>query len=358
MSLSLVIRHDAPALDFAAAIPEGAITALVGPSGSGKTSLLRVVAGLLKPREAHVALGARCGTNSATARACIAPPANVPSASCRSTTGCFHLSVLGNVETALLHLPRKARLLRARECLQLAQVAELESRLPRQLSGGQKQRVALARAIAREPRLLLLDEPFSAVDRATRKQLYVELRHLHARLAMTVLLVTHDLAEAAQLASHLVLLDAGRPVQAGPATQVLTRPANETAARLLDIPNVFAASLERADGVARLVWGPHVLRLAEVPSAAGGACRFAVLAENVLLVRPDKPRDERLENTLPAVVAEVMELGAESRVWLVPEGLPTTRLEMRLPTRSLTRHRVTAGSHVEVCLRSADIVLL
>lgn len=359
MSLSLVIRHDAPALDFAAAIPEGAITALVGPSGSGKTSLLRVVAGLLKPREAHVALGGEVWDELSNGQGVHRPTRERSIGLVPQHYGLFpHLSVLGNVETALLHLPRKARLLRARECLQLAQVAELESRLPRQLSGGQKQRVALARAIAREPRLLLLDEPFSAVDRATRKQLYVELRHLHARLAMTVLLVTHDLAEAAQLASHLVLLDAGRPVQAGPATQVLTRPANETAARLLDIPNVFAASLERADGVARLVWGPHVLRLAEVPSAAGGACRFAVLAENVLLVRPDKPRDERLENTLPAVVAEVMELGAESRVWLVPEGLPTTRLEMRLPTRSLTRHRVTAGSHVEVCLRSADIVLL
>jgi molybdate transport system ATP-binding protein len=352
MSLHLAIRHDGPVLDFSAELPEGAITALVGPSGSGKTSLLRAVAGLLKPRQARIALGGEVWDDEQAHR----PTRERSIGLVPQHYGLFpHLSVLGNVETSLLNLPRDERTNRARACLRLAQVADLEARLPRQLSGGQKQRVALARAIARRPRVLLLDEPFAAVDRATRKQLYVELRHLHAQLGMIVLLVTHDLDEAAQLASHLVLIDAGRPVQSGPTPEVLTRPANETAARLLDIPNIFEGRID-ADG--RLAWGPHSLRLPRAAALVPGARRFAVLPENILLVRPDKPWDGHLENPLPATVAEIMELGAEALVWLVPDGLPDARLQMRLPGRALARYRLAAGARVEVCLRGADIVVL
>lgn len=233
MSLVIEVRHDAPCLDFAAELPEGEITALAGPSGSGKTSLLRAIAGLLRPCHARIALS---GTIWDDARNHL-PTRHRPIGFVPQHYGLFpHLTALGNVETSILALPPPARRARALECLDAAHVADCADRRPRQLSGGQKQRVAIARAIAREPKLLLLDEPFSAVDRATRKSLYVELRQLHARRPMTVLLVTHDLDEAVQLAPHLVLIDAGRKVQTGPTADVLTCPANETAARLLDIP--------------------------------------------------------------------------------------------------------------------------
>ena len=358
MSLTLELRHDGPPLDFSAEIPEGRITALVGPSGSGKTSILRAIAGLLRARHARIALGGDVWDDARTHRRTRERSIGlVP-----QHHGLFpHMAVLRNVETAVTYLPAPERRAQAQRCIALAHVEGLEARYPHSLSGGQKQRVALARAIARQPKLLLLDEPFSAVDRSTRKRLYVELRRLHERLQTTVLLVTHDLDEAAQLASHLCLLRHGRLLQAGPLSEVLTHPRCEQAARLLDIPNVFEARADAAPSGRGLLlrWGPHTLRAAgDLPTGAGPELRWAVLPTNVLLALPGKPWGSHLENPLPALVEEVVELGTEAVVWLQPVGLPGTRVQMRLPVRAVRRHAVTAGREVTFCLRPADIIPL
>jgi molybdate transport system ATP-binding protein len=159
----------------------------------------------------------------------------------------------------------------------------------------------------------------------------------------------------------LILLRHGRQIQAGPTSEVLTRPCCEEAARLLDIPNIFEAEPEPATSgrSLRLRWGPHTLRsVGAPPSIICGALKFAVLPQNVLLARHDKPWSSDLENPVPAVVDEVIELGGESLVWLRPQGLPTVRLLMRLPERALRRHKVAVGAEATVCLRATDIILL
>lgn len=354
MNLELEFHHDEPRLDFRATLPQGRITALVGPSGSGKTSVLRAIAGLLRPDRATVKIAGDVWDDAHVHL----PTQQRSLGFVPQHYGLFpHLTARGNVETALLVLPETERKSRALAYLEAAHVADCAERRPRQLSGGQKQRVALARAIAREPKLLLLDEPFSAVDRATRKSLYVELRQMHASRPTTMVLVTHDLDEAAQLASHLVLLDAGRVVQAGPTDEVLTHPASESAARLLDIPNIFSGEMEHVEGHPRLRWGPHRLAIGKGEHSEK-SCRFAVLPQNVLLVRPDKPWGSHLENPIDGQIVDILQLGPEAVVWIEPAGLPSERLQMRLPARALKRYAMTAGDAVQFSLRVTDLVML
>jgi molybdate transport system ATP-binding protein len=360
VSLALDLRDDVPALDFSAEIPAQRITALVGPSGSGKTSILRVIAGLLALRHERVSFAGEIWSDHA--RGLHIPTRLRPIGMVAQHYALFpHLTVLGNVEMALSHLPRAECTRQAIRCLGLAQISELDERYPHELSGGQRQRAALARALARRPKVLLLDEPFSAVDRNTRKRLHVELRRLHGKLNVTIVLVTHDLDEAAQLASYICLVRHGRLLQTGAISEVLSRPRCEEAARLLDIPNIFEAHIEGAvsGGSFKLRWGPHTLHTTGSPPLGSGArLRWAILPSNVLFVRPGKPWSSHLENPIPVSVAETVELGGETIVWLRPDGMSKIRLQMRLPTRAIRRYGVAPGKNVIVCLRAEDVIPL
>ncbi|CAG0973719.1 sulfate transport system ATP-binding protein [Burkholderiales bacterium] len=358
MNLSLAIGHDAPPLDLDVVLPAGEIVAVVGPSGSGKTSLLRAVAGLMRPRRGRIALDGDVWLDAA--RGVSKPTRERPIGYVSQHYGLFpHLSALANVACSLTHLPPRERHARARACLELAHVAGLDDRLPRELSGGQQQRVAMARALAREPRLLLLDEPFSSVDRSTRKRLYVELKRLHAELAATVLLVTHDLDEAALLATHLCLIQRGRIVQHGAAGDVLTRPSTVAAARLLDLPNLFTGTVEGGGAGSRLRWGPHVL---EAPAAAafapGADVAWTILPTRVLLHRVDRPSRGESENPVGATIADLVTLGDDVIARLVPDGLPDDRLHLKVSLHVARRNGLAPGRAVAVSLLADAIVPL
>lgn len=213
----------------------GELLALVGPSGSGKSTILRAIAGLYRPHQGRVSCNGSTWLD--TGSRIDTPPHRRSVGFVFQNYALFpHMTALDNVKAALAHRPANERIDRARALLRLVHLEGLESRRPAALSGGQQQRVAVARALARDPGVLLLDEPFSAVDRRTRRGLHRELRELRAAVSMPIVLVTHDLDEAADLADLLCVLDRGETLQIGTASEVLAAPASGRVREALDLP--------------------------------------------------------------------------------------------------------------------------
>ena len=233
LAISLTMTAPVPiAVDFVCA--PGELVALIGPSGAGKTTILRAIAGLNRSAAGRITCNGETWLDSAAGIRL--PPHRRRVGLVFQSYALFpHLSALGNVIAALGHRPRGERADRARELLGLVHLDGLEARRPAELSGGQQQRVALARALAREPMALLLDEPFSAVDRRTRRRLRDELAELRASVRAPIILVTHDLDEAAMLADRLVVIDHGELLQQGPAATVLAAPASDRVRAALDL---------------------------------------------------------------------------------------------------------------------------
>src|SRR6476659_7448223 len=206
--------------DVSVAVPDRSLTALLGPSGGGKSTLLRVLAGLDRPDAGAVRIAG-------------ADVTGVPARE-RGIGFVFqhyaafrHLTVEDNIGFALAvrRRPKKEVKARVEELLALVRLDGLAGRYPAQLSGGQRQRMVLARALAAEPRVLLLDEPFGALDAAIRAELREWLRRLHAQVPVTTIVVTHDQDEALELADQIVLLNRGRVEQAGTPGELYDRPA-------------------------------------------------------------------------------------------------------------------------------------
>jgi sulfate/thiosulfate transport system ATP-binding protein len=208
--------------DVSLEVPTGSLTALLGPSGSGKSTLLRVVAGLERPDTGEVLIAEEDVTSEAPQR--------------RGVGFVFqhyaafkHMTVYENVAFGLRirHRPRAEIWERVGELLRLVQLEGFASRYPAQLSGGQRQRMGLARALAVDPKVLLLDEPFGALDARVRKELRAWLRRLHDETHTTTVIVTHDQEEAMEVADRIALMNEGRIEQVGTPRELYERPANE-----------------------------------------------------------------------------------------------------------------------------------
>ena len=223
--LSVSLRQSGPIpLDVAFTCAPGEVLGLVGPSGAGKTTVLRAIAGLYRTRTGHVRVDGTDWFDSETE--VFQPPHRRRVGLVFQEHALFpHLSAIANVAVALNDHPRAERRSRAMALLSRVHLDGLESRKPAELSGGQRQRVAIARALARDPQVLLLDEPFSAVDRRTRVHLQVEIVALRKDLAIPMLLVTHDVDEVARLADRLCIMDQGRVCLIGRPDEVLAQPA-------------------------------------------------------------------------------------------------------------------------------------
>ena len=358
--LRVRLRNPAPiALDMELACAPGEVAALVGPSGSGKSSVLRAIAGLWRPAAGEV----RCGGElwySREAGVCLPPRVRRIGMVFQHYALFPHLCAQDNIIEALGELPRARRAARARELLDRVRLAGLELRRPAQLSGGQQQRVAVARALARDPNALLLDEPFSAVDRGTRERLYQELAQLRRALDMPVVLVTHDLEEALLLADRITILHHGRSLQSGAPHEVLAHPADVTVARLVGLKNIFSGELVEHRAGRSLVrcWG-RVLEARLQPEFAPGArLSWVIPPEGVILHRRERASRGERENPVSGVVASAVVLGGNVAIRLALDAPGELPLAFSVPIHVARRNGIAPGAAIRVSLLAEHIHLM
>ncbi len=324
----------------------GELLALVGPSGSGKTSALRAIAGLLKIASGKITLNSDTWLD--TENAVNVPAEQRPIGFVFQHYALFpHLSALDNVKLAL---PRNEAPDNALQLFADMQLDGLASRRPHELSGGQRQRVALARALARRPKLLLLDEPFSAVDQPTRHALYDELIKLRETVRLPIVMVTHDLREARVLADRMCILERGETLQDGTPERVLSRPRNARVAALVGLRDIHSGVfLKASDGApnGRLRWGVAVdgVELQTVDKGRlddGAAVRWVIAGEHVQLNRlhPDRP------NVIPCTVNRLRQLGEITTLVCQLNIRPNALLNLDVTTRQVHQWGIESGSIV------------
>jgi len=339
---------------------KGELVALVGPSGSGKTTVLRAIAGLDRRTLGVVRCDGETWLDSAAGIA-LAPQ--------RRRTGFLfqdyalfpHLDTLANVTAALGHLPRAAREGRARELLANVHLAGLEKRRPAQLSGGQRQRVALARALARDPAVLLLDEPFSAVDQVTRRRLQRELATLRERIDIPTLLVTHDLEEASLLADRLYAVHRGRTLQNAAPTLLRTRPRNLQVARLMDLGNLFEGVVIEQRPAAGITFldtlGTRVEARHTADFQVGERILWVIPPASVVMHRRRQPSRGERENPLHGAIATLTTLGDNTEITLRLPGVEHP-LRFSVSSHVAERNELAEGVELGVSLIAAGIHLM
>jgi molybdate transport system ATP-binding protein len=348
-------------LDVAISCAPGELVALVGPSGSGKTSVLRAIAGLLSPADGAVTVGG--ATWFASADRINLPPQRRSVGLVFQDYALFpHLTALETVALAVAAASEAEKRERARALLGRVNLEGFEERLPSALSGGQRQRVALARALAREPKVLLMDEPFSAVDQATRERLKRELVTLRRLLSIPILLVTHDIEEAVTLADRIAVLYRGKLLMTGTPDEVRLRPTSGPVARLMGQTNLFEGTvLEPATEAVRgwLSWRGARLEVARTGGFAAGA-RVAWLAptDHVLLHRRGRPVGSELVNPVRGTVVSMVTLGERTAVTLRVSDAPDALLNLNVSTRTVRSGDLVPDAETVVSLLPDGIHLM
>ena len=314
-------------------VPNGELVALLGPSGSGKTTLLRIIAGLEVADDGSV----------------LHHEEDVTSRSPRDRKVGFvfqhyalfrHMTIAENIGYGLRvrGVPKAERMQRVNELLQLIRLDNFGARYPSQLSGGQRQRVALARALAARPAVLLLDEPFGALDAKVRQELRQWLRRLHEEIHVTSVFVTHDQEEAFEVADRVVVMNQGKIEQVGAPAEVFEHPANAFVMDFLGNVNVFRGSVEG---------GKTIIRPSEAPPSDSE--RTAAAGAEVY-VRPHELAIEHQRNGEAAIEAKVVHVN--------PTG-SRTKIELRaVEFDQMIMAELTSERYAELRLKAGDVVFV
>ena len=317
-------------------IKAGELVALLGPSGCGKTTLLRIIAGFIAQTSGKVVVGGR--------RIDELPPAARGVGIVFQNYALFpHMTVAENVGYGLAArgTDKAAALKRTTEMLDMVQMAHLADRLTKQLSGGQQQRVALARALAIEPRVLLLDEPFSALDNSLRLDMQIEIKRIQRAAGTTAIIVTHDQEEALSMADRVAVLNQGTLEQFAPPSEVYDTPATYFVNQFVGTANVLPASLESLDGdhaLLRLEDGGQLLARKPIGLALGAAVVACIRPENLRLCEIGDGVQGTVELGMPLGATIVHEIRTAN-------GLRIKLSEPRMPGT------VPRAAGVQVCVK-------
>jgi putative spermidine/putrescine transport system ATP-binding protein len=309
--------HTAYAVDHVdLTVPDGKLVCFLGPSGCGKTTLLRIIAGLETPSSGTVAFAGRDLTHV---------PAN------RRDFGMVfqslalfpHMTVAENIAypLRLRRIEKSAQEKRVAELLELIQLPHMANRPVTQLSGGQRQRVAIARAIASSPKLLLLDEPLSALDAKLREAMQVEIRLLQQRLGITTIMVTHDQREAMTMADEIVVMEKGRIAQVGRPLDIYRDPVNEFVADFIGLGNILPVTFDGSDRIG--LPGGQQITVNTAPRAPAEASdiRLLIRPEDIC-VRPITPNPR--PNIVAGTVTFIRDVGASLEATIDCAGFTLT----------------------------------
>jgi putative spermidine/putrescine transport system ATP-binding protein len=326
-------------------IASGSFLTLLGPSGSGKTTLLMVLAGFIRPDSGRICFGDTDVT--------LTPPHKRDVGMVFQNYALFpHMTVAGNLAYPLkLRRVGRAEIEdRVRRALDMVQLSKLGDRQVTQLSGGQRQRVALARAIIFEPRILLMDEPLSALDKKLREQMQIEVRHLHQRLGMTTVYVTHDQREALTMSDRIAVINHGQFRQIGKPRDIYERPESRFIAEFIG-ESYFLPVDVRGDCA---LLGGTPIKLAEPPRGGNPA--------QYLVVRPEKLRILSTEadgdglNRLRGRVEELVYQGESTLVYVkLSSG---HEIAVRYPTSGAALSAPTIGDPIDLGLSPVDTILV
>jgi len=357
--IAVSIRIDDPlALDVDFEVSGGELVALVGPSGGGKSTILRTIAGFEKPVSGRVRVDTQAWFDSRQ-KLFVQPRDRRVGMVFQSYALFPHLSAIENVLEAITDRPAATRLALAQEYLARVNLKGLGERLPAQMSGGQRQRVAVARALAREPDVLLLDEPFSAVDKVTRVRLQRELVDLRSDLSIPIILVTHDIEEAARLADRIAVLHEGRILQIATHEVLSKFPVNTEVARLVGIRNIFSGQVTNIDADQdrlELRWGNSLL---EIPYRAGfstgQSMTWCIPSDGIVVHRRNRPSRGEHENPVFGVVNEVFHFGQTTELSIEVNDPDSHPLHCSVPTHVAERNDIGVGADLGVSIK-ADMI--
>ena len=361
MSVSVQVRQRDPIpLDIELTCRSGEILVIVGPSGSGKTTLLRSIAGLYKPANGVISCGSSTWLDTGK-------KININIQGRRvgmvfQNYALFpHMNAMENINVALGHVAKERRTTRVHELLETVHMTGMAQRYPAQLSGGQQQRIALARALARDPEVLLLDEPFSAVDQQTRRKLVRELIQLHSQIRIPIIHVTHDLNEAKRVADRICIIHHGKSLQIDIPEVIMNKPVSAEVAYQTGHYNIFTGKIVNHDEENRITliqWKEHTLEAAYRPDIPRSTeIDWMIPAENLILHRRDRPSRGERENPVSGTIEEFYPLGETSSVTIAVHKTEEL-MHMTVPTHVARRNGLDKGGSVTVSLLAEGIHLM